>query len=53
VAGPDGAGTVQVKMAQYARLEGLYEVPAQVVVKSVTIKLFEGGKLRATQSARL
>jgi len=49
----DGSGNVPVKMAQYARLEGLYEVPAQVVVKSITIKLFEGGKLRATQSARL
>lgn len=53
IAGADGAGSVPVKMAQYARLEGLYEVPAQAVVKSITIKLFEGGKLRATQSARL
>jgi hypothetical protein len=51
--GADGAGSVPVKMAQYARMEGLYEVPAQVAVKSITVKLFEGGKLRATQSARL
>jgi hypothetical protein len=34
-------------------LEGLYEVPAQVLVKSITVKLLEDGKVRSTQSVKL
>jgi hypothetical protein len=42
-----------VKIGQYGRLEGLYDVPAQVLVKSITVKLLEDGKVRATQSVKL
>ena len=48
--GPDG---LAVKLGQYGRIEGLYDVPAQVVVKGLTVKLFEGVTLRATQSAKI
>jgi hypothetical protein len=44
---------VPVKIGQYGRLEGLYEVPAQVLVKSITVKLLEDGKVRSTQSVKL
>jgi hypothetical protein len=48
--GPDG---VPVKLGQYGRIEGFYDVPPQVQIKSLTVKLFEGGALRATQSAKM
>jgi len=48
-----GPGGVPVKLLQYGRIEGLYEVPAQVQIKSLTVKLFEGSTLRATQSAKM
>lgn len=48
--GPDG---VPVKLGQYSRIEGFYDVPPQVLIKSLTVKLFEGGALRATQSAKI
>ena len=48
--GPDG---VPVKLGQYGRIEGLYEGPPQVLVKGLTVKLFQGGTLRATQSAKM
>jgi hypothetical protein len=48
--GPDG---VPVKLGQYGRIEGFYDVPPQVLIKSLTVKLFEGGTLRATQSAKM
>ena len=47
---PDG---VSVKLGQYGRFEGLYDVPPQVLMKGITVKLFQGGTLRATQSAKL
>ena len=48
--GPDG---VPVKLGQYGRIEGFYDVPPQVLIKSLTVKLFEGSTLRATQSAKM
>jgi hypothetical protein len=48
--GPDG---VPVKLGQYGRIEGFYDVPPQVLIKSLTVKLFEGGTLRATQSVKM
>jgi hypothetical protein len=48
--GPDG---VAVKLGQYGRIEGVYDVPAQVLIKSLTVKLFEGVTLRATQSVKI
>jgi hypothetical protein len=48
--GPDG---VPVKLGQYGRIEGLYDVPPQVLIKGLTVKLFEGVTLRATQSVKI
>ena len=48
--GPEG---VPVKLGQYGRIEGFYDVPPQVLIKSLTVKLFEGSTLRATQSAKM
>ena len=50
--GSDPEG-VPVKLGQYGRIEGFYDVPPQVLIKSITVKLFEGGTLRATQSAKM
>ena len=48
---PGGAQTIKVK--QYGRLEGLFEVPAQVVVKTITARLMDGNVVRATQTVKL
>jgi hypothetical protein len=42
-----------VKVRQYGRLEGEYEVPAQVVVKTVTAKVLDGFAVKASQSIKL
>ncbi len=42
-----------VKVKQYGRLEGVFEVPAQVVVKGVSARIFEGTTVRATHSIKL
>ena len=42
-----------VKVRQYGRLEGVFEVPAQVVVKGVSARILEGTAVRATQSIKL
>jgi len=47
----EGPQTFSVK--QYGRVEGIYEVPAQVVVKAVTARVFEGSVVRATQALKL
>ena len=46
-------GPQTLKLRQYARLEGEFEVPAQVVVKSVMAKVLDGANTRATQSVKL
>jgi hypothetical protein len=46
-------GGAALKLQQYRRLEGLFDIPAQVVVKSVTVKIFEGSAARATQTLKL
>lgn len=38
---------------QYGRLEGIFEIPSQVLVKGLVAKVFEGNALRATQSLKL
>lgn len=48
---PGGPQAFVVK--QYGRLEGVFEVPAQVVVKSVVAKVLEGNIVRTTQSLKL
>lgn len=46
-------GPQSIKIRQYGRLEGDFELPAQVIVKSVTAKVMEGAIARATQSIKL
>lgn len=48
---PNGPQTFSV--TQYGRLEGIFDVPAQVVVKTVVAKVWEGSTVRATQSLKL
>lgn len=48
---PGGAQPLQ--LTQYRRAEGLFELPAQVVVKSVSAKVLEGGVTKAIQSIKL
>jgi len=48
---PNGALALKVK--QYGRFKGVYPLPAQTVVKSITAKVFQGTTLRATQTIRL
>ncbi len=48
---PDGPKVVKVK--QYGRLDGVLELPPQVVVKSVVARVMDGNTVRATQSIKL
>lgn len=45
--------TIVVKVGQYGRFEGLLDVPAQVVVKAVSVRLMDGNNVRATHSIKL
>lgn len=47
------AGPQEIKVRQYGRVEGTFEVPAQVVVKGVVAKVTEGSVVRSTQTIRL
>ncbi len=51
--GRDRNGTQAFKVKQYGRVEGLYQPPAQVVVKGITVRVLEGKTVRATQSAKI
>jgi len=42
-----------LRVRQYGRLEGLFEVPAQVVVKGIAARVLEGNTVRATQSIKM
>ena len=48
---PDGG--LDLKFRQYGRTEGLYELPDQTVVKTVSVKVVEGKLVRAAQSAKI
>lgn len=48
---PDGALAFKVK--QYGRLKGVYPLPAQTAVRSVTAKVFQGTTLRAVMTVKL
>ena len=48
---PEGAQPLRVK--QYGRVEGMMELPAQTVLKSVTAKVVDGTATRAQQSIKL
>ena len=47
------SGLVPVAVKQYGRLEGLFAVPPNVVVKSVTAKLLQGQAIRSMLSTKL
>ncbi len=42
-----------IKVRQYGRMEGEFEVPDQVVVKGMSAKVMDGTVVRATQSIKL
>jgi hypothetical protein len=46
-------GALQIKMLQYGRLEGEFEIPPQVVVRGVTARVLDGTVVKATQSIKL
>lgn len=46
-------GPQAVKFTQFGRFQGVLEVPPQVIVKSVSVKVLEGTAVKATQSASL
>jgi len=48
---PGGAQTFKLK--QYGRMEGVFELPAQVVVKSLSAKVLEGLAVKSVQSIKL
>jgi hypothetical protein len=48
---PSGPQTVTVK--QYGRVEGVFELPAQTTVRSVTAKILEGAVVKAVQTIKL
>ncbi|HEY8906926.1 MAG TPA: DUF6776 family protein [Rhodoferax sp.] len=48
-AGPPG-GALAIKIKQYGRVEGVYQVPDQTVVKTVTVKAIEGQTVRTQQT---
>lgn len=46
-------GPRALKFRQYGRLEGVFDLPPQTVVRSVSAKVLDGESVRATQSIRL
>lgn len=48
---PGGAQALQVR--QYRRLEGVVDLPAQTVVKTVSARVVEGSAIRAVQTVKL
>lgn len=47
------SGPLAVKLRQYGRLEGEFEIPSQVSVKSVTAKVMDGAVVKASQTVKL
>jgi hypothetical protein len=50
---PLADGPVPVKIGQYGRVAGEFELPAQVQVKSVTARVMDGSVVRANQTIKL
>jgi len=48
---PGGAQTFKLK--QYGRMEGVFELPPQVVVKGLSAKVLEGPVVKSVQSIKL
>jgi len=47
------AVTRELQLQQYRRVEGVAQLPAQVMVKTVTVRLLQGSSVRAMQSLTL
>jgi len=45
--------SVPLKVSQYGRLEGVFDVPAQVGIKAMTAKVMDGAALRASQTIKI
>ena len=50
---PLSGGPQPIKVKQYGRFEGLFEIPPQVTVKAMTAKLLDGNNVRASQTIKL
>lgn len=48
---PEGPQTI--KLRQYARAEGMFELPPQTLLKSVSVKVMDGNVTKAVQSIKL
>ncbi|MBT0569892.1 hypothetical protein KIK84_06105 [Curvibacter sp. CHRR-16] len=48
---PDGGQAIKIN--KYGRVEGRVTIPSQVVLKSVTVRVLDGGGVRATQTQKL
>lgn len=48
---PDGP--LAIKIRQYGRLEGEFELPSQIVLKGVSAKVMQGSVVKAVQSIKL
>lgn len=46
-------GLQTIRLTQYGRIEGVYELPARVVLKGVTARVLEGSAVKAVQSIKL
>ena len=46
-------GSQALKFRQYGRTVGVFEVPAQTTVKTVSVKVLDGSSVMATQSVKL
>lgn len=46
-------GFQPIRLTQYGRVEGIYELPPEVVLKSVTARVLEGAVVKAVQSIKL
>jgi hypothetical protein len=46
-------GALAFKLKQYGRVEGVFEVPSGVVIKSVSAKVMDGSVAKAAQSIKL
>jgi len=47
------SGPQSLKFRQYGRLEGVFELPPQTVIKGISAKVMEGTVTKAVQSIKL
>ncbi len=52
-AGTLPAGSQAFKIKQYGRFDGIFEIPAQVVVRGITARVFVGSVTKAIQTLKL